>query len=386
MPLATAAHGSILANWDFNEPWGTVLSQTVNSTGGPTWDRDLGSFDDGYATSYTNGAGAFSIMRWIETNSHSYAALPLATGTGKYWKVIDISSWFLNPDIGPSTEEVYFGFIYRPEATVLNYAEIRIRRLTAQGSGTVLMRGIAQSTGNGATPIPEQAVFSNDRRDQPLRLVLEIDTNNHQYSIYYRESPEGYVFFGSGNLDAARNPTHLRLSAINNFSHDSEHVNIDRIFVTTENPIDTILNPPATGFGAWISGYFPSGGENAAPDADPDGDGLSNLLEYAFGLDPLVANRQGGPEARLGSDRLQLKFRRNLNADDVNYRVLASVDLLNWTEIAAATGGASFVLSGAGGIEVEAEGDVEVITIADAENSAGAARRFLKLEVTLPGN
>ncbi len=40
-------------------------------------------------------------------------------------------------------------------------------------------------------------------------------------------------------------------------------------------------------FAPWIDAYYPTVGDpRALPGADPDGDGLTNHEEYAFGLDP----------------------------------------------------------------------------------------------------
>ena len=51
-------------------------------------------------------------------------------------------------------------------------------------------------------------------------------------------------------------------------------------------------------FAAWIAANYPAlSGGNAARDADPDGDGVSNLLEYGFGTDP-SSNTSGNLEMR----------------------------------------------------------------------------------------
>ena len=50
---------------------------------------------------------------------------------------------------------------------------------------------------------------------------------------------------------------------------------------------------PAENFAAWERAYFTPGqladAAVAGPDADPDGDGVPNLLEFAFNLDPTCA-------------------------------------------------------------------------------------------------
>lgn len=69
----------------------------------------------------------------------------------------------------------------------------------------------------------------------------------------------------------------------------------------------------------------------AAPSADPDGDGVSNLLEYALGGDPNAAEGDLLPSARTENGRLVIDYVRDLWLTDVSYQVEWSHDLLAWT-------------------------------------------------------
>jgi len=68
--------------------------------------------------------------------------------------------------------------------------------------------------------------------------------------------------------------------------------------------------------------------------ADPDDDGLINLLEYAFGLSPKVADPVGnmtvGTEDDSGSRYFTFSYRRNPNAADLDFEIMSSPDLLDW--------------------------------------------------------
>ena len=67
-------------------------------------------------------------------------------------------------------------------------------------------------------------------------------------------------------------------------------------------------------------------------DGDEDADGISNLSEYAFGLDPLIADRSvavvGYGTATIGGERyLTLSYQRDLERSDAVVEVQASPDL-----------------------------------------------------------
>ena len=86
------------------------------------------------------------------------------------------------------------------------------------------------------------------------------------------------------------------------------------------------------GFTTWVA-QIPDA-EQRGPSDDYDKDGLPNLLEYAFGLNPLAADAEAnGAELSLSSKRLQLRFLRDPDKTDIIYRVEASTDLSDWSEI-----------------------------------------------------
>lgn len=82
----------------------------------------------------------------------------------------------------------------------------------------------------------------------------------------------------------------------------------------------------------WLSQYFSSDQlldpEVSGDAADPDGDGIVNLLEYAFALDPQRNSRGRLPAPEVDGNGVRLVF-ETLRAD-LAYTVEASVDLLSW--------------------------------------------------------
>jgi len=81
----------------------------------------------------------------------------------------------------------------------------------------------------------------------------------------------------------------------------------------------------------------PTSADNAiaGPDADPDGDGLNNLAEYIYGLNPTLADsapRVAAAVETVGSDpHLTVSLKLSGGASDVTITPQVSSDLLNWS-------------------------------------------------------
>ncbi len=83
---------------------------------------------------------------------------------------------------------------------------------------------------------------------------------------------------------------------------------------------------------AWQERTFgASGGTAEFAGADTGAYGITHLQRYAFGLDPHDPSRDGLPQPFLHDGRLAVSFRRPLSVTDVEYRVLAATDLMDWS-------------------------------------------------------
>ena len=120
----------------------------------------------------------------------------------------------------------------------------------------------------------------------------------------------------------------------------------------------------------WRYQYFrtTANSGNAADDANPAGDGLSNLLKYALGLDPTVAT-VSPITVDTSTGYLRLTAPKNANATDVTYAVQVSGNLsdpLAWT-----TGGT-----------VPLQNTSTLLQVRDATPLQGTSRRFIRLKIS----
>jgi len=140
-------------------------------------------------------------------------------------------------------------------------------------------------------------------------------------------------------------------------------------FSTSGNSLALVYAPNL--YAAWTAGVA-WGGANSAPTADPDADGLPNLLEYALGGTPTNPSSAPLPTLQVNGvspqpTYLQLTFTR-LADPALTYEAQASADLITWdTPFWSSTGAANLAGS---------------VTVTDPTSLSGNPRRFVRLRVT----
>lgn len=130
------------------------------------------------------------------------------------------------------------------------------------------------------------------------------------------------------------------------------------------------------------------------PADDPDADGLSNLLEYAFAGLPGTADA-GGPRISSGHDDTgnfrEISFQRDERATDLTYEVQVSSDLQSesWQTIAISSGGSPVAASGGHTLEISETSaspiaGVDVVRRVTVRDREAVTKRFYRVKVSRP--
>jgi hypothetical protein len=90
---------------------------------------------------------------------------------------------------------------------------------------------------------------------------------------------------------------------------------------------------PSDPFTSWMNAYYP-GLSDRTPAGDPDGDGVSNQDEFAFGLDPSSGKSVSPIAVQLNRSSGQFSYTRRATPalTGLTYSVWTSTDLQTWTE------------------------------------------------------
>jgi hypothetical protein len=141
---------------------------------------------------------------------------------------------------------------------------------------------------------------------------------------------------------------------------------------------------------AWRAATFGTNAGNSAisgDTADPAGDGISNLMKYALGLNANAPANSGLPAVSTmsvsGSNYLALTFQRATSATDVSCTVQVSSDLATWLN-GSTYGANGNTPSNANTTEVSdsTSNGLETIVVRDNTPMSAASKGFIRLMVT----
>lgn len=155
-------------------------------------------------------------------------------------------------------------------------------------------------------------------------------------------------------------------------------LNWDSFEMGTPSQLGVEVPPAVTGdtFAAWRAANFVGAdAENDAisgPSAMPAGDGVANLLKYAFGFEPLTTvTSRDLTTVHLGDGTLEITYRERRGATDIEYLPQASAALASWS----AEGVVELVR------EIDPDqADFDLVTVR-ATLPSGAERGFLRVLV-----
>jgi hypothetical protein len=150
-----------------------------------------------------------------------------------------------------------------------------------------------------------------------------------------------------------------------------------------------VVDESVTSWEAWQAANFTSGEISGGPAADSfdfDGDGLSNLMEYALGTAPKQANANALPAPVVdGNGYLKMVFTRDVSKPDVTYTVESTSDLsnpANWSALAQSAGGAVTINNGAFSLSETGSGNIKTVTVYDSRPSSTMSKRFMRLKIS----
>jgi hypothetical protein len=239
---ARPAQAVILQDFPFNDPNGTTLDAVANvaSPGNP-WFLSGNSWDPSVVNN-----GNFRITKTSTNLANAHLDIANVT-TGKVWLVAEVAGWNFAavPGPGSASEEVRFAFIDNNDASPPTgstiTAQMDIRR---SGSGMALV-GVG-ALGTGATNITGQYLLPLVQTN-PFTMVLELDKDADEYSVYYKDGAGQFTAIGAPGLLGAstlnpgdRDGNIIRFAPTGSFNDPGEFFDISRIYLTDTSPIGQV--------------------------------------------------------------------------------------------------------------------------------------------------
>ena len=157
----------------------------------------------------------------------------------------------------------------------------------------------------------------------------------------------------------------------------------DGIFVrlTGSARVDNIrVTAVGTPFAIWMAGFSSLTGNDRLPAADPDHDGIPNLLEFVLDGNPALADREVLPTATVSGGQWMFTFRRRDDSEATTsllFQIRSDLNAGDWTSVpvtgpGGSTGGIAWTVA-----EMDDEPDFVTITV----STDSAPKRFARLKV-----
>ena len=117
--------------------------------------------------------------------------------------------------------------------------------------------------------------------------------------------------------------------------------------------------------------------------ADPNRDGVINLLAYAFGIPPLGRTSGGLPVVSLSGGYLTVAFNRPLSVTDLTYLVEVSSDMTTWLA-GSSYSSAGDVPANVNTTQLSRTADATTETLVVRDNTPASGSRYIRVRVTRP--
>lgn len=153
---------------------------------------------------------------------------------------------------------------------------------------------------------------------------------------------------------------------------------------SVDSPVSGGLYTLASPLATWTAG-FNWGGADSSPGADPNRDGVTNLLAYALDLHPLaILSKSQLPQPTLdtttpGGPWLNFTYRENQSATDLSYSIRSSTDMVTWTDLTIDNVNAFEEIA-----DANPDGDGSSTLVRIRVKIPGATQQFLRLRVVKP--
>ena len=233
------ARAVILEDFPFSDSNGTTLDAAANTINiANTWQLGGESWDPSVVNN-----GAYRITKTSTNLATAHIDMANVT-TGKVWLVAEIAGWNYTATASSPSEQVRFAFLDNdnapPSGSTIT-AQMDIRR---SGGGLALV-GIG-ALGTGATNITGQYSLPLVQTN-PFTMVLELDKDADQYSVYYKDGGGSFAAIGAPGLLGAstlnpgdRDGNSIRFASTGAFNDVGEFFDVSRIYLTDTSPIGEV--------------------------------------------------------------------------------------------------------------------------------------------------